>query len=144
MNNQWRFTGNELKYVSDVIASGEGSSTSGNYNSLFEEAFAAKAGAKYAVTFNSGTSTLHAALHALGVGYGDEVIIPPVTVISNFDVTIAANAIPVFADIDPETFNICPKDIERKITSKTKAIMPVSLYGLSCDLGPIMDIAKKI
>ena len=143
MNNQWRFTGNELKYVSDVIASGEGSSTSGNYNSLFEEAFAAKAGAKYAVTFNSGTSTLHAALHALGVGYGDEVIIPPVTVISNFDVTIAANAIPVFADIDPETFNICPKDIERKITPKTKAIMPVSLYGLSCDLGSIMDIAKK-
>ncbi len=143
MNNQWRFTGNELKYVSDVIASGEGSSTSGNYNSLFEQAFAKKCGAKYAVTFNSGTSTLHAALHALEVGYGDEVIMPPVTVISNFDVTIAANAIPVFADVDPETFNICPKDIEKRITPKTKAIMPVSVYGLSCDLGPIMEIAKK-
>ncbi len=143
MNNQWRFTGNELKYVTDVIASGEGSSTSGNYNSLFEKEFAKKCGAKYAVTFNSGTSTLHAALHALGVGYGDEVIIPPVTVISNFDVTVAANAIPVFADVDPETFNICPKEIEKKITSKTKAIMPVSVYGLSCDLDPIMELADK-
>ncbi|MDB9992254.1 DegT/DnrJ/EryC1/StrS family aminotransferase [Amylibacter sp.] len=143
MNNQWRFKGNELKYVSDVIASGEGSSTAGNYNSLFEVEFAKKCGAKYAVTFNSGTSTLHAALHALGVGYGDEVIMPPVTVISNFDVTIAANAIPVFADVDLETFNICPKDIEKRITPRTKAIMPVSVYGLSCDLGPIMEIAKK-
>lgn len=143
MNNQWRFTGNELKYVSDVIASGEGSSTSGNYNALFETEFAKKSNAKYAVTFNSGTSTLHAALHALGVGYGDEVIIPPITVISNFDVTIAANAIPVFADVDPDTFNIDPKDIEKRITTKTKAIMPVSLYGLSCDLGPIMELADK-
>jgi len=143
MNNQWRFKGNEVKYVSDVIASGEGSSTSGNYNALFEEEFAKKCGAKYAVTFNSGTSTLHAALHALEVGYGDEVIIPPVTVISNFNVTIAANAIPVFADVDPETFNMCPEDIERRITSRTRAIMPVSLYGLSCDLGSIMEIAKK-
>jgi len=143
MNNQWRFEGNELKYVSDVIASGEGSSTTGNYNTLFEQEFAKKCGAKFAVTFNSGTSTLHASLHALEVGYGDEVIMPPVTVISNFDVTIAANAIPVFADVDPETFNICPKDIERRISPRTKAIMPVSLYGLSCDLGPIMEIAKK-
>lgn len=143
MNNQWRFKGNEVKYVTDVIASGEGSSTSGSYNSLFEQEFAKKCGAKYAVTFNSGTSTLHAALHALEVGYGDEVIMPPVTVISNFNVTIAANAIPVFADVDPETFNICPEDIERKITSRTKAIMPVSLYGLSCDLTSIMEIAKK-
>ena len=58
MNNQWRFKGNELKYVSDVIASGEGSSTSGNYNSLFEQEFAKKSNAKYAVTFNSGTSNL--------------------------------------------------------------------------------------
>ena len=110
---------------------------------MFEQAFAKKCGAKYGVTFNSGTSTLHAALHALGVGYGDEVIMPPITVISNFDVTIAANAIPVFADVDPDTFNICPKDIEKRITSRTKAIMPVSVYGLSCDLGPIMDLAKK-
>ncbi len=143
MNNQWRFKGNELKYVKDVLDSGEGSSTTGSYNKAFEELFASKNDAKYAVTFNSGTSTLHAALDALGVSYGDEVIIPPLTVYSNFAVTIAANAIPVFADVEEDTFNICPKDIERKITSKTKAIMPVSLYGLSCDLDQIMSIAKK-
>ena len=143
MNNQWRFQGNELKYVTDVLASGEGSSTSGNYNTLFERLFAEKVNAKYAVTFNSGTSTLHAALNAVGVSHGDEVIMPPVTVISNFDVTISCNAIPVFADVNKDTFNIDPKDIERKITSKTKAIMPVSLYGQSCDLESIMNIAKK-
>lgn len=143
LNNQWRFTGNELKYVTEVLNSGEGSSTTGNMNAQFESLFAEKVGAKYAVTFNSGTSTLHAALAALDVGYGDEVIIPPLTVYSNFVVTIAANAVPVFADVDPDTFNIDPDDIEKRITPKTKAIMPVSLYGLSCDLDRIMAIAKK-
>ena len=143
MNNQWRFKGNELKYLKDVIDSGEGSGTLGSYNNAFENLYAKTTNAKYAVTFNSGTSTLHAALDALGVGYGDEVIIPPLTVYSNFAVTIAANAIPVFADVERDTFNIDPDDIERKITSKTKAIMPVSLYGLSADFDRIMDIAKR-
>ncbi len=143
MKNTWRFSGNELKYLREVIDSGFGSGTSGSMNNRFEEAFSKKVGAKYAITFNSGTSTLHAGLFALDVFAGDEVIMPPLTVISNVDVIFAQNAIPVFADIDPKTFNIDPTDIERKITSKTKAIMPVSLYGLSCDLDPIMKIAKK-
>ncbi len=143
MNNTWRFSGNELNYVREVIDSGFGSGTSGGMNNRFENAFAEKVGAKYAVTFNSGTSTLHAALHALDVNAGDEVIIPPLTVISNVAVILAQNAIPVFADIDPNTFNIDPDDIKRKITDKTKAIMPVSLYGLSCDLDPIMEIARE-
>jgi len=143
LNNQWRFKGNEIKYVTEVLNSGEGSSTTGSFNSAFERLFAEKVGAKYAVTFNSGTSTLHAALDSLGIGYGDEVIIPPVTVYSNFAVTIAANAIPVFEDVDPDTFNIDPVDIEKRITPKTKAIMPVSLYGLSCDLDSIISIAEK-
>ena len=143
MKNTWRFSGNELEYVKEVIGSGFGSGTSGSMNNRFEKAFADKVGTTYAITFNSGTSTLHAALHALDVNAGDEVIIPPLTVISNVDTVLAQNAIPVFADIDPDTFNINPADIARKVTSKTKAIMPVSLYGLSCDLDPIMDIAKK-
>ena len=143
MNNQWRFKGNELKYVKDVIDSGEGSGTTGSYNNAFEELFAKTTKAKYAVTFNSGTSTLHAALDSLGVSYGDEVIIPPLTVYSNFAVTIAANAIPVFADVEKDTFNIDPDEIEKKITPKTKAIMPVSLYGLSADFDRIMEIAKR-
>lgn len=143
MKNTWRFSGNELQYVREVIDSGFGSGTSGNMNNLFERAFSEKIGVKYAITFNSGTSTLHAALHAIGVNEGDEVIIPPLTVISNIDVIFAQNAIPVFADIDPDTFNVNPIDIKRNITGKTKVIMPVSLYGLSCDLDAIIDIAQK-
>ncbi|MDD5429060.1 MAG: DegT/DnrJ/EryC1/StrS family aminotransferase [Candidatus Omnitrophica bacterium] len=143
MKNTWRFGGNELKYLREVVDSGFGSGTSGSMNNRFEQAFAEKTGAKYAVTFNSGTSTLHAALHALDVNAGDEVIVPPLTVISNIDVIFAQNAVPVFADVDKDTFNIDPADIKRKITPRTKAIMPVSLYGLSCDLDPIMDMAKE-
>lgn len=143
MKNTWRFGELEFKYVREVLDSGFGSSTSGSMNNRFEKAFAKKVGADYAITFNSGTSTLHAALEAVGVKAGDEVIIPPLTVVCNADVILAQNAIPVFADIDPDTFNIDPKDIERKITRKTKAIMPVSLYGLCCDMDPILDIAKK-
>ena len=81
MKNTWRFTGNEQKYLEEVISGDMISSTSGNMNQRFEQAFAEFAGTKFAVTFNSGTSTLHAALHACNVHAGDEVIIPPLTVI---------------------------------------------------------------
>lgn len=143
MKNTWRFAGNELQYVQEVIDSGFGSGTSGNMNNRFEVAFAEKVGANYAVTFNSGTSTLHAALHAIGVRAGDEVIVPPLTVISNVDVIFAMNAIPVFCDIDATTFNLNPAYLESLITDRTRCIMPVSLYGLSCDLDPIMTLAEK-
>lgn len=143
MKNTWRFGDLEFKYLREVLDSGFGSSTSGSMNNRFEAAFAEKVGAKYAVTFNSGTSTLHAALDAVGVGYGDEVITAPLTVISNLDVILSQNAIPVFADIDPDTFNIDPEDVAQKITPRTKAIMPISLYGLSCDLDPLMELGRK-
>lgn len=143
MKNTWRFGDQELRYVREVLDSGFGSGTSGDMNNRFEQAFAAKVGADYAVTFNSGTSTLHAALDAVGVGYGDEVITPPLTVISNLDVILAQNAIPVFADVDPDTYNMDPAAVARLITPRTKAIMPVSLYGVSCDLGPYMELARK-
>ena len=143
MKNTWRFGQSELAYVREVIDSGFGSGTSGSMNNRFEQAFAEKVGANFAVTFNSGTSTLHAALDAVGVGYGDEVITSPLTVISNLDVILAQNAIPVFADIDPDTFNIDPEDVARKVTPKTRAIMPVSLYGLSCDLDPLMELGRE-
>ena len=137
------FLWEELDYLREVIDSGYASSTVGSMNNRFEKAFAKKVGCEYAVTFNSGTSTLHAALHAFDIHAGDEVIIPPITVISNFDVVVAQNAVPVFAEVDPDTFNIDPEDIRRKISSKTKCIMPVSIYGVSCDLDPIMEIAKE-
>jgi len=143
VKNTWRFGSQELQYVREVLDSGLGSGTSGSMNNRFEEAFARAVGAKYAITFNSGTSTLHAGLDAVGVGYGDEVITSPLTVISNLDVILAQNAIPVFADVDPDTYNIDPADIARKITPRTKAIMPISLYGLSCDLDAINALAAK-
>lgn len=143
MKNTWRFGQKEFDYVREVLDSGFGSSTSGDMNLRFEKAFSEKVGVKYAIAMNSGTATLHAALDAAGVGPGDEVIIPPLTVISDADAVLAQNAVVVFADVDPDTFNIDPKDVERKITGKTKAIMPVSLYGLSCDLDPLLELAEK-
>jgi len=142
-SNSWRFQGNEVKYVREVLNSGFGSSTSGNMNQRFERAFADAHKIKYAVTSNSGTSTLHQALMAFGVGPGDEVIVPALTVVMCGYAVIHAGAKPVFADVDPETFLIDPADIERKITPRTKAIMPVHLYGLVCDMEKIMKIAKK-
>ena len=143
MKNTWRFGELEKRYIEQVLDSGDGSSTLGSMNNRFEAALAAKEGARYAVAFNSGTSTLHAALDAVGVGYGDEVITSPLTVISNLDVILSQNAIPVFADICPLTFNIDPADVASKITSRTKALMPISLYGLSCDLKPLMELGRK-
>ena len=143
MKNTWRFNGNEKKYLDEVISGNMISSTSGNMNQRFEKAFAEYAEVKYAVTFNSGTSTLHAALHACEVHAGDEVIIPPLTVISNADVVFAQHAIPVFCDVDQDTWNMSPEKAEALITAKTKAIMPVSLYGLSADLEAFEKISQK-
>lgn len=138
-----KFIGNELKYVKEVLASDMKSATGGSWNNRLEKMFAKKFGSKYAIACNSGTSALHACLSAAGVGPKDEVISPALTVIMDTFAILYQNAIPVYADIDPETFNIDPKDIERKITPRTKAIFPVSLYGLPTDMDPIMKLAKK-
>lgn len=143
LRNPWRFGEEELSFVREVLESGAGSSTLGTMNYRLEKAFAAKFGVRYAITHNSGTSTLHSCLAAAGVGPGDEVIVPALTVISTSLAVIHQNAVPVFADIDRDTFNIDPADIERKVTSRTKAIIPVHLYGLPADMDPIMAIAKK-
>ena len=139
----WRFDSRELDYIKEVLDSGFASGTSGSMNSRLENAFAKKMGAPYAITFNSGTTTLHAGLWALGVGYGDEVIVTPLTVIACMNAILYCNAIPVFADVDPDTFLMDPEDVRRKITPRTKAIMPVHLYGLTCNMTEIMKIAKE-
>jgi len=139
----WRFDDREYNYVKEVLDSGFASGTSGNMNTRLERAFAEKMGMKYAITFNSGTTTLHSALWALGVGYGDEVIVTPLTVISCMNAILYCHAIPVFADVDPDTFLMDPGDVKRKITSRTKAIMPVHLYGQVCNMTEIMNIAKE-
>ena len=143
MKNKWRFGGNEIKYINNVLRSGNLAGTIGNFNNALEKKFSKKISQKYAITYNSGTGTLQAALKAFGVKYGDEVITTPLTVISNLYIILAQNAVPVFADVDLETFNILPEEIEKKITKKTKAIMPVPLFGLSCDMKKIKKIANK-
>lgn len=141
--NPTKYLGNELKYIEKVLNSENWSATTGNWNQVLEQAFASAVYAKYAVAFNSGTSTLHAALEAVGVSYGDEVITPALTVIMDTTVILHANAVPVYADVDPLTFNIDPRDVEKKITPKTKAIIAVSLYGLPPDLASLKTIADK-
>lgn len=141
--NPSKYLGNELEYLKMVLEGESWSPTGGSWTQTLEREFAIKFGMKYAVAFNSGTSTLHAALEAAGVGPGDEVISPAITVIMDTTATFHANAVPVYADIDPQTFNIDPNDIAKKITSKTKAVIPVSLYGLPPDMDPIIELAKK-
>ncbi|RKY75843.1 DegT/DnrJ/EryC1/StrS family aminotransferase [candidate division KSB1 bacterium] len=135
----WRVGREELQYIEEVINSG----LSGAMNSRFEEAFAAKFGVKYAIGVNSGTSALHCALSAVGVEEGNEVIVPPLTFAAPALAVLHQRAIPVFADVDPETFTIDPEDIKKKITERTKAIIPVALYGLPADMDPIMELAEE-
>lgn len=143
LKNPTKYLGNEIKYLKKVLQSESWSATGGSWNRSLETTFARKFGVRHAVALNSGTSTLHAALEACGVGPGDEVISPAMSVIMDTTATIHANAVPVFADIDERTFNIDPKDVKKKITSRTKAIIPVSLYGLPADMDPIMQLAKE-
>jgi len=109
----------------------------------FEEDFAEFIGAKYAIATSSGTAALHIALLANEIGNEDEVITSPLTFIATANSIIYTWANPVFADIDEGSFNIDPSSIEKKITSKTKAIMPVHLYGQPCDMDSIMKLAEK-
>lgn len=109
----------------------------------FEEAFAAYVGAKYAVAVSSGTAALHAAAFAAGFGPGDEVITTPITFVATANCILYRGATPVFADIDPRTYNIDPEQVARRITPRTKAIIPVHFTGQPCDLGAIYDIARQ-
>jgi dTDP-4-amino-4,6-dideoxygalactose transaminase len=108
----------------------------------FEDAIAAFLGTKYAVGVASGTDALHLALLACGIKSGDEVITTPFTYIATAEAVRKCGAILVFADIEPKTFNIDPVQVKRKITKKTRAIIPVHLYGQSVDMPPILDLAS--
>lgn len=130
------------RYVADALETGWISSA-GEYIARFEQAFADCIGVKHAVTTTSGTTALHLALASLGVGRGDEVIVPDFTMIASVFAVMYTGAKPVFVDVEPDTYNMDPSKLEEKITSETKAIMPVHIYGHSCDMGPIVDIAAK-
>ena len=99
--------------------------------------------AKHAVAVNTGTAALHAAVLAVGVKQGDEVILPSFTFVATAEAVVLAGAKPVFADIDPKTYNLSPSAVEKAITKKTKAILPVDLYGFSADMKPLREIADK-
>jgi dTDP-4-amino-4,6-dideoxygalactose transaminase len=130
----------EIDGVADVIRSGivaEGPRTK-----EFEDAFKEYVGAGHAIAVSSGTAALHVALLAKGIGMGDEVITTPFTFIATANSVLYTGAKPVFADIEPDTFNIDPEDIKRKITKRTKAIIPVDLYGHPAEMKAIMEIAE--
>jgi perosamine synthetase len=109
----------------------------------FEKNFAEFAGVKHAIAVNTGTAALHAAIVAAGVKQGDEVILPSFTFVATAEAVVMAGGKPVFADIDPETYHISPDEIEKNVTKKTKAIVPVDLYGLAVDITPIRKIAAE-
>lgn len=134
--------GKELEYVADCIRSGWVSSL-GKYIKEFEELFAAFCGTRYAVAVSNGTTALHLALVALGIGPGDEVLVPSLTFIATANAVRYTGATPVFCDSESLTWNIDPADIGHRITSHTKAIIPVHLYGHPADMQPILDLARE-
>lgn len=135
------FNNKEIEAVKTVIKSGW--VVQGPKVKEFEKKIARFTGAKYVLATSSCTTALHSSLVALGIGPGDEVIVPAFTFAASANVVEHQRARPVFVDINPKTFNIDPLKIEKVITEKTKAIMPVHLFGLSADMGRIMKIAKK-
>jgi len=142
LKRQYAKIGNEIETaVLEVLRSG--SYILGRNNKEFEEKFARFAGSEYSVALNSGTDALHLALRALDIGEGDEVITTAFTFVATTEAIGIVGAKPVFADINKDTFNIDAREIEKKITPKTKAIIPVHLYGQPCEMDVIMDIAKR-
>jgi len=140
--NEPLLDGNEKKYLAECIDSGWISSE-GPFVGRFEEAFAANVGRKHAIAVCNGTAAIDAAVEALEIGVGDEVIMPSFTIISCIAQIVRNGAIPVLVDSDPVTWNMDVDQIEGKITSKTKAIMIVHIFGLPVDVAPILDIASK-
>lgn len=134
--------GNELAYVTEAVSSGWISS-SGKYVAEFEKAFAAYCGVKHGIAVCNGTVALHLALVALGVGPGGEVIIPDFTMASSAFVVCYTGAKPVFVDADADTWNLDARLVEEKITLRTKAIMPVHIFGNPCDMAALRASADK-
>lgn len=131
----------DIRAVVDVLQSDY--LTTGPRVAEFEKKVAGYVGAKYAVAVSNGTAALHVSCLAAGIREGDEVITTPITFAASANCVLYCGGTPVFADIDPDTYNIDPVDVERKITDKTKAIIPVHYTGLPCDMDAIYGIAEK-
>lgn len=136
------FSEREMKALKDVLESGFWG-VGGSRKKEFEEKFAAYQHAKYGIAVTSGTTALEISLRALGLGCGDEVIVPSYTFMATAIAVLYVNAIPVFADIDPETYNIDPKSVEAMISERTRAILPVHIGGRPADMDALLSLAKK-
>jgi len=134
--------GNERKYVDECIDTGW-ISANGRFIREFEARFAEFCGTKYALACSNGTVALHLALKALGIGPGDEVIMPTLTYIATANAVVYCGAKPIFVDSEPGTWNIDSDAIAEKITGRTKAVIPVHLYGLPCNMDAIREIAGR-
>lgn len=134
--------GNEKRYVNECLDS-TWISSKGKFIAQFESEFAAFTGNRYAATVCNGTVALHLALVALGIGPGDEVIVPTLTYISSVNAIAYTGATPVFVDSLESTWQIDPDDVRRKITPRTRAIMAVHLYGHPCDMDELVAIARE-
>lgn len=131
----------DLRAVTDVLKSDF--LTTGPCVEAFEQAVCAYTGAKYAVAVANGTAALHAACAAAGIGAGDEVITSPLTFAASANCVLYCGGTPVFADVDAKTYNLDPADLERKITDRTKAVIPVHFAGQPCDMDAIYEIARR-
>jgi perosamine synthetase len=140
--NEPLLDGNEKKYLAECIDTGWISSE-GPFVRRFEEEFAARLGRKHGIAVCNGTAALDAAVEALGIGPGDEVILPTFTIISCINQIVRSGATPVLIDADPLTWNMDVTQIEAKVTPRTKAIMVVHIYGLPVDLDPVLDICRR-
>lgn len=140
--NEPLLNGDEKKYLIECIDT-NWISSEGPFVKDFEEKFSTKVGRKYGIAVCNGTAALDAVVTALDLKDGDEVIMPTFTIISSINQLIRNGAKPVLVDSDPNTWNMDVTEIEKKITSKTKAIMIVHIYGLPVDMDPIIDLAKK-
>ncbi len=138
-----RVTELEKKLVMEVLSTDFKSSEGSKMMSSLESEFATKYDVDYAISFINGTATMHAALEALNIGIGDEVIVPPLTMSATTFAVLQANATPIFADVEKDTYQISYESIKSRLTEKTKAIITVALYGLSPDMDPIVSLAKR-
>lgn len=131
----------EAAAVKEVLLSGR--YVSGPRVEAFEKAFADYCGSGFGVAVNSGTAALHIALAVAGVGPGDEVIVPPLTFFSTVSAVLMQNAVPIFADIDPDSYCLDPTDVRRRITPRTRAVIPVHLFGNSADMDSMLEIGRE-
>lgn len=137
------FTEEEVEAAARVIRSNQVNYWTGTECREFEREFATWCGVRYAVALANGTLALDVALHALGIGKGDEVVVTPRTFIASVSCVVNAGGIPVFADVDPDSGNITAETIERVLTPRTRAIICVHLAGWPCDMDPIMALAER-